>query len=241
MIKTALFSLSGTHRPPFRGFAAAMALGAAMVAWQGTAHADTLTPGSRDNGQISAVAPGVKELGIESVLVLDYTSSNGVSQANLSTVSGLAFRYFLIENLALTLKADLLYRSTGTGVTAASSVGGIGTVGAMYLVRLGGGLFLNPGLGVGGFYTSDQAGVDPNVLRATTDGFAARVGAGLVYYAGSRFNLFARPEAVMLFGSSTPSASNPQPGGTAGTSTSTSSTSSTNIEGGFNVGISLVF
>ena len=109
MMKTALFLLSATHRPSSRGLAAAMALGTAMVAGQGTARADTLTPGSRDIGQISSVAPGVKELGIESVLVLDYTSSNGVSQANLSTVSGLAFRYFLIENLALTPPYNALH------------------------------------------------------------------------------------------------------------------------------------
>lgn len=183
------------------------------------ASADTLAPGGNSVGKITRVSKGVKELSLETQLVFHSDSNkNGegdeddTSESNLSLVGAPVFRYFVIDNLNLGLHLGGFYKSasakTGDVETAKSSDAGfLGTLSVSYNVSLGGGMFIAPLLGGGYFAGSredtkaDLTGGPDVVIRSSLSGGVGRAGLGLVFYPSSRFNLFARPEALMYFGS----------------------------------------
>jgi hypothetical protein len=194
-------------------------------------HASSLHAKTRKVQAGTSPAPrGSMSLEMMIVASVDKTGgANKSSSTRISAVGGPVFRYFIIDNLALSLNVGGFFKSSDD-VTKTSDVGGVGTVGANYYARLGGGMFLFPGLGVGGFFGGRNAGVDPNVARSSIAGFAARAGLGLAFYASSRFNLFARPEALILIGSSKLKGVQ-----------NAESAPFTSVDVGFNVGLSYVF
>ena len=203
--------------------AAMVTVGTALVAAPAPARADILVPGAPDTNGIRAIGKGVKEIGVESLLLLDYNKAGGSSSLRASTVTGLSFRYFILNNLNLALNASYFYK----GDDAVSRQGGVFTLGANYLVNIGRGLFLNPGLAGGGFFGKEAVrGAPGGTPSQTMVGGAARAGFGLVFYASPKFSLFARPEAVLYLGK---------------VGEGDAKSSLLNIDGGFNVGMNFVF
>lgn len=194
--------------------------------------ADQLQTGARSHGVVTSIQKGVKEFGTDALFVTSYDKSSGASNFALTLLAGLTFRYFVIDNVALSLDAGGFYDTRGSG-DAPSAFGGFGTLSASYYVPVGGGLMLAPTLGGGGFYGGASQGAEPTVIHSKEAGGIGRAGLGFVFYTSSRFNLFARPEAVAFFGSSTPEA-------TAATPNPTGS-SLTRVTGGFSVGLGWVF
>ncbi|MDI3290369.1 hypothetical protein [Polyangium sp. 15x6] len=203
--------------------AAMVSLGAVLVAAPAPALADILVPDAPDTNGIRAIGKGIKEIGAESLLVLNYSSEGNTSSIRTTNITGLSFRYFIINNLNLELNASYFYK----GVDAAARQGGMVTLGANYLVNIGRGLFLNPGLAGGGFYGKVSVKGAPSGTPAPTMvGGTARLGFGLAFYASPKFSLFARPEAVLYVGK---------------VGEGSTATSLLNVDGGFNVGMNYVF
>lgn len=203
-----------------------------------------------DTHGVSAVGAGVKEVGIESMFLLSSSSKaetkagakDDTSATRVSLLGGLFFRYFIVDNLYLSGNVGALYRSDGASVggnsvAKISSVGFLGTIGAGYLARLGGGMFLAPAVGVGGYSLNTDTTTKISTTDVTTSsgeaGLAVRLELGFVFYSSAKFNLFARPQALVLLGTSK---LKNQPAGASDQSSKT-----TTIDGGFDVGVSLVF
>ncbi|MEZ4227559.1 MAG: hypothetical protein R3B89_00255 [Polyangiaceae bacterium] len=208
--------LRALRRAPLVGGFAAAAL---TLLFTGNAAADTLASGGNSVGKITRVSKGVKELSLETQLVFHSdTNKNGegdeddTTTSNLSLVGAPVFRYFLIDNLSLGLHVGGFYKSASSKTgdveeRKVSDVGFLGTLSVSYNVSLGGGMFIAPLLG-GGYFagsredtTPGTAGGPDTVIRSSLSGGVGRAGLGLVFYPSSRFNLFARPEALMYFGS----------------------------------------
>lgn len=196
------------------------------------ARADTLYPGGRDVGKISIISKGVKELGVDSLFLVNYskTGSGGPSSMRLTALGSGVFRYFVADNVALTLNVGALYRSFDTEGKA-TDVAFTGSVGVAYHASVGGGMFVAPSVGMGGIYGGRKQEVGPLVVRNTVSGALARAGLGLIFYASSRANLFARPELTVVYGSAKPSEA----------SATTPSSSFFSLDGGFSVGASYIF
>lgn len=200
-----------------------VSLGAALVAAPAPASADTLTPGAPDTNGIRAIGKGIKEIGVESLLLLNYGKEGSASSLRVSTITGLSFRYFIRDNLNLALNASYFYKGDDT----AAGQGGVATLGANYLINIGRGLFLNPGIAGGGFFGKESVkGTPKGTPGLTMVGGSARAGFGLAFYASPKFSLFARPEAVLYIGK---------------VGQGDTSSSLLNIDGGFNVGMNYVF
>lgn len=227
-------------------------LSAALVT--SSAMADTLSAGGNSVGSITRISKGVKELSLEMNVVFKSDTVKGKEGAPDTTNSQLAlvgapvFRYFLIDNLALGLHVGGFYKSasskSGDIENKTTDTGFLGTLTAAYYAGLGGGMFIAPMVGGGGFFGNREisspgptAGGPLVVNRATLSGAAVRAGLGFVFYSSARFNLFARPEAIIYLGSSKPK----EEANTTPTTTDTSSTGFTSIDGGFTCGFSYIF
>ncbi|MDI1479571.1 hypothetical protein [Polyangium sp. y55x31] len=195
----------------------------ALVAAPAPAVADVLVPNAPDTNGIRAIGKGIKEIGAESLLVLNYSKEGSASSVRTTNITGVSFRYFIINNLNLELNASYFYK----GDNAVARQGGLVTLGGNYLINIGRGLFLNPGIAGGGFYGKQPIkDAPPGTPSLTLVGGAARLGFGLSFYASPKFNLFARPEAVLFIGK---------------VGQGSTETSLLNIDGGFNVGMNYVF
>jgi len=229
--------------------------GACAMAFAANASADQLNPGGGSVGKITRISKGVKELSLETNIVFSSDTVKGkdqepdASKSRLSLMGAPVFRYFIIDNLAIGLHAGGFYKNTSEGVDDAkykfTDVGFIGTLSAQYLASLGGGMFIAPMVGGGAFFgnreTSSPAAVvgDPDVvLRSSLAGGVVRGGIGLVFYSSSRFNLFARPEAIVYLGSVKPK-EEALPAGV--TAPEPESRSFTSIDAGFTCGASYIF
>ncbi|MBW2736311.1 MAG: hypothetical protein JRH20_28315 [Deltaproteobacteria bacterium] len=172
-----------------------------------SAEAYTLSQGGGSSGAVSAIGAGVKELGLDNILLINYDKVDETSTFRLSYLGGASFRYFLKTNLAVTAHLQALYRKNGDSDI---TLGGMVGIGGAYYVSLGHGLFFSPGLIVGGYFGNKEidmgTGVSAGsvVLKESIYGGMVRVKMGLVFYAGRSFNLHAGPEFVFLFGSLAP-------------------------------------
>ncbi len=182
----------------------------ALVVASTVSHADTLTPKGIDTrGVITHISKGVFELGIDSTLIFQSRSdedAGGITTTStqLTVVAALTPRYFIIDNLSASLSLGFLATSGSVDTVSTSETGGVFLAAADYYLRLGGGLFIKPGLGVGGFITNTSVDIGAGLSQDESgSGFAGRAQLGLVYYASSRFNVKAGLDFLMLFGSST--------------------------------------
>jgi len=206
-----------------------------LVAVPVPASADTLYPGANSGGVITSLSAGVKEIGVESTLVVGYDKAAGASDLRATLFAGPTFRYFLANNLSLSFNASFLYKESSadapSGATAPPGqldLGGLGTVTIAYYASLGGGMFISPLVGGGGFYAHRTIGDDPGAIRSDIYGGTGRAGLELVFYPSSRFSLRAGPGVIASFGKESAGAQ-----GSAGTFVS--------VDAGFNVGMSYVF
>jgi hypothetical protein len=188
--------------------------------------ADTLESGADNSGTITRIGKGVKELGFDSMLVVGYDKTGEASSLKATLLAGPTFRYFIRDNLSLAVNGSFLFKSASAGdLGGQTDIGGLGTISAGYYASLGRGMFLEPLIGVGGFFGNRTIGKDPAALRSSIFGGTGRAGLGLVFYPSSHFNLHAGPEAVVSFGKSS-----------AGTGEGFLS-----MDAGFNVGMTYVF
>jgi hypothetical protein len=215
------------------------------------AHADRIGPGGNSVGSVTVIGAGVKELSLETQIVFNSTTSKNKEPAPDTTNSNLAlmgagiFRYFVIDNLSIGLHVGGFFKKagskTGDNEVSANDAGFIGTVNAAYNVSVGGGMFISPTVGAGFFAGSRELRSPPlpgqngdNVLRYSISGPVVRGGLGLVFYSSARFNLFARPEAIVYLGSAKQKAE-------ANVVADPEAKKYTTIDGGFTCGLSYVF
>lgn len=191
------------------------------------ASADRLTRGGKDYGHITRLGKGIMEFGLDNVLVVKSISSTTPEVEGTDTgdtvsstltavfVGGPTFRYFLIDNLSLSLNANVEIRhdsvSTKIGKAAeteakSTSLGVLGTLMVDYYISVGRGMFIKPGIGGGGFYLSERTPTaDPNIERKQTRlGGVGRFQFGFVYYVNNNWNLKANVDVLARFGSITP-------------------------------------
>jgi len=203
--------------------AAMVSLGTVLVAAPAPALADILVPDAPDTNGIRAIGKGIKEIGAQSLLVLNYSKEGSTASIRTTNITGLTFRYFILKNLNLELSVSYFYK----GENDVARQGGVFTLGGNYLINIGRGLFLNPGIAGGGFFGKQPIKDAPKGTPSLTMvGGAARLGFGLAFYASPKFNLFARPEAIVFVGS---------------VGEGSTATSLLNVDGGFNVGMNYVF
>ena len=206
----------------------------------GAARADVLQSGGNTPGVIDDIAAGVKEFGFETNFQLAYDKLGDDSAWRLGGMIGPTFRYFLIDRLSLGINGSFMYRRAES-IGLDSTLGGLGSIGIDYHLPLKGGLFLYPGISLGGFYGKRElrpdAGDATIFTRSSTYGGVARAGLGLIFYPSDSFNMFARPEAVILLGKNgdveVSTAGQPTQSGSSGLYLS--------VDASFNVGMSFVF
>jgi len=174
-----------------------------------SAHADTLGPSKRDTrGFISHLSKGIFEIGVDSLLVWTSrtTTINDVetSSSELTLSLGPTFRYFVIDNLAVSLNINALVTRTGAGDDALTTYGVLGLVDVDYYIPLGRGMFFKPGVGGGGFWKTRKEDVGASLQKSfNTVGGAFRVQVGFVYYTSPKFNLRANLDFLGQFGTTT--------------------------------------
>ena len=199
-----------------RAFSVLALLVVGSTAWASRAHAQAaVRPGTRGYERISK---GTVDLGFENMVLVHYLSSSQVGNSDVTTRSlyaaytgGLAFRYFLMNNLAIGASASFLLgkqsdASIAGGIESTVTrrdIGVLGFVFANYYIRLGNSLFFKPGVGVGGLYTG-RATPDPanpgQAFDSTVVGGAAKLDLGFAYYASAHFNMRAGIDVIFKFG-----------------------------------------
>lgn len=235
----------------------AVSLVCGLVMTAGEARADTV--GSNYRG-FTAVAKGVKEVGLDNLFLLRYNSApltdapnTTVSTTDISYVGGLTPRYFVTNNVALALNLNFFYRSNGqtteiedpatgdvTEETASSTdTGFLGFAMVNYYMRLGNSMFFKPGIGGGGFVGSrtrpsqDQPGQE---TKTSLTGGAGRLDLGFAFYTSQSFNLKAGVDVIARFGSE-----KPEEGAVLASGEEPESQSFTTVDAGFNVGFAYSF
>lgn len=198
----------------------ATAVAAALLLTAGGAAAQgTVGSGTRGYERIQR---GVVDIGIENMLLVHYiapaVAGDGESTSLYATYAGgLAFRYFLMNNLAVGITGAVLYQrneDTATALDAdgnpsgsttreSSDLGFIGFVMLNYYLRLGNSLFFKPGVGGGALYATRSV-PDPSnpgiSIESTLIGGTARLDLGFAYYASPNFTLRAGPDIVLRLG-----------------------------------------
>lgn len=185
----------------------------------GVATADTLRPSS-GHGHITRINKGVVELGLDNILLIrfgsDTTPAIGAAKETKRTtfsanfIGGPTFRYFLIDNLSLSLNVNFTAGVTSTttdvgGTSTESEAKELGVLGGImvdYYVRLGRGMFFKPGIGGGGYFASISTPTgQANLTRKDSRfGGLGRVQLGFVYYTSVHFNLKAAVDILFAFG-----------------------------------------
>ncbi len=201
-----------------------------MVLMVGTpAAAYDLRPGSYEGGAVTGLQPGLKQLGFESLYLLNVDTSEGDTRFRLSFIGGATFDYFLKKNFSLGVNLSFLAKRSATPVEAATDIGGLLTVGVAYSASLGGGMFIRPSIALGGFVaqrTTRLADIDAASV-GTVYGGTVKLGVEFVFYASRGLKVHAGPVALLNLG-----AHAPDTGG---------STFILGLDSGFNIGISKAF
>jgi len=172
---------------------------------------------------------------------------------NIAYVGGLTPRYFVVNNVSLSLNLDFFYRKDSskaetkdpaTGATTdaeetATDSGFIGFGMVHYYMRLGNSMFFKPGIGGGGFVGTRRRptpGTPGQETKTSLSGGAGRLDIGFAFYTSEHFNLKAGVDVIMRFGSE-----KPEEGATTATGAEPESQSFTSADAGFNVGFAYSF
>ncbi len=164
------------------------------------------------------IQKGAVEIGVENMILIHYNSTPHVAvpDATKKTLyatytGGLAFRYFIMNNLTLGASVNVLFTKSGqslvvgdhTDTEESRDIGVIAFLTTNYYVRLGNSLFFKPGIGVGGFYAG-RLTPDPEEpgqgFNSTVSGGAGKLDLGFVFYASRNFNLKAGVDIVFKGG-----------------------------------------
>lgn len=187
-----------------------------------TAHAYDLGK-SGGSGAITGIAPGIKQLGFESVYLINADREGDNTSFRLAFVGGANFDVFLAKNVHLGVNASFFVRRSSVPGTTGTDLGGLFTAVIGYSAPVGGGLFIRPLIGGGGFVGERRARID-----GVIGGGAVRGGVSLVFYANRHFKVHAGPEAVLSIGGYSPE-------------DGSDDLLLISLESGFNVGITHVF
>jgi hypothetical protein len=194
-----------------------------VAAAAATARAQS-TVTSRPYSGYNQIARGVNELGLDSLLIVNWANEGDDSALRMSVLGGLSGRRFIRANLAVGLAARGFYRSSGGPDRDAGALVGLEI--GRYL-RLGEGIFLAPTAGAGVLFGTRRTPIDDLTTReASLFGGAVTLGLPLVLYAWERFNVRAGPSVVFSLGNATA-------GG--------ESTAFSHLDAGFSVGAAYYF
>ena len=163
------------------------------------------------------IGKGVFDLAVDNLVLVHYHSQPGADESSSSSlyasyIAGATVRRFISDNFSLGLSVNWGYQRSAETVEAAGATqesvvtdsGLLGFLIANYYVRLGNGLFLKPGIGVGGLWgTRSVPGTANTVVTSDLIGGAARLDLGFVYYATPHFNLKAGMDVIMRAGNET--------------------------------------
>jgi len=181
------------------------------------------------NGALTSCDPAgnraTRARGFESVYLVSLDYAGGATSFRGAFTGGLNFDVFLEKNVHLGINASFFIRRATLQQVASTDLGGIFTAVVGYSGSMGGGLFVRPFIGGGGFIgsRSSSAGTEGLVY-----GGAVRGGLSLVFYASRNFKVHAGPEAILNIGAHAPNA-----GG--------DTIFLISMDSGFNVGITYVF
>lgn len=180
-----------------------------VATFETEARAQYITPGTEG---YQGVERGVFDLGFENVLLVRYQSDVAGSGLEAAYIGGLAPRYFLARNFALGLSLNFFYGTARHSDELASGsvvesrytdIAFIGFITANYYVRIAGGLFFKPGLGIGGLAGRREV-PNPDVAGTYTGmslyGGTGKLDLGFIFYANGHFNLRASLEILFLAG-----------------------------------------
>lgn len=177
-----------------------------------SANADSLGPSRwSERGFITHLNKGLMGIGVDSLIVWTSRSitvdSTTTSASEMTLSIGPTFRYFVIDNLGVSLNVNALVTRQNPGDEAISEFGVLGLVDVDYYISLGRGMFFKPGVGGGGFWKTRSEAIDPatpSVKQSfTTTGGAFRVQLGFVYFTSPKFNLRASIDFLGQFGTTT--------------------------------------
>ena len=158
--------------------------------------------GSGGNGGITGLSAGLKQLSFESLYLLNFDRSGEQSNFRVSFVGGGTFDIFLKRNFHLGINASFVAKRATLGDGQSTDAGALLTVGVGYSAPIGGGLFVRPGIALGGFVgsRSTDIGSGDADVNGLIYGGAVRAGLNLVFYSGRHFKVHACPEAIVQIG-----------------------------------------
>ncbi len=146
------------------------------------------------------IPSSTKQLTFDHMLIVDYDSRELVTNREILWSGGLAFSYFVIQNLGVGLNVGYFWNQNSvtttvedTDVTADITDSGlIGFLTAEYYVRLGENMFLRPGLGVGYYLGTRETpleGTEDALAQSDISGFAGRLDLGASFYTSRSVSL----------------------------------------------------
>jgi hypothetical protein len=173
---------------------------AAVLAMPRVASADDLGSRQGQSGVITRVGKGVFQLGLDSTFILGVQNEGDESASRLNVTGNLALRYFIKDNLGISIRGGGLYRENGE----VTDSGFVGAVWANYYMRLGEGVFLAPGAGTGLLVATREVPAGATVAQTSLLGGIGALEIPLAVFINRRFCLTAGPEIVLSAGSTTP-------------------------------------
>lgn len=160
--------------------------------------ADTLGTRAYQRGVITRIDKGVLQLGVDSTLQLGWQREGEVAASRANLTGTAMLRYFVRPGLGVSARLGGLYRRSGD----TRDLGFQGVAWANYFLRLGEGMFVAPGAGVGLAVGQRDVPVATGMVERSS--LVAGVGGVelmAAMYLSPRFSLSAGPSASLLVGS----------------------------------------
>jgi hypothetical protein len=190
------------------------------------AAADTVGANPNDQGRVTAIQKGVKEIDLGGIFVLSHNKS-GDAEGNtrISSLGGAGFQYFLSDKFSAGATFLASYDRLSSAVYSTAFGGAL--FGSLHL-RLGLGAFLRPTFGAGMLFGTQKVEVTPgNLMSASQVSGLVRLALPFAYFPSQRVVLQAGPELDVSIGKTTPDGGEGE--------------SFTNVSGGFGVSAGYVF
>lgn len=183
------------------------------------------TATSRKYDGINRIAKGVTDIGLDNLWILSFQEQDDASTFRMSLTSGITARRFIKDNIAVGVNVSGFRRQFGETET---EMGAMASLVANYYARLGSGMFVAPGIGVGGMFgTREQPTMTGLLNESTVVGGTLSLSLPLAFYAWKTFNVRAGLSMLVAAGSATPE--------------NGESTTFVTVDGGFNVGFGYYF
>ncbi len=157
--------------------------------------------GSRHQGA-NKVQKGLNEVGIHALGSLSQVTQDENQTSQFFGVAGLTYRHFISDDIALSMNGSYVYRSP---IDDSTEEAGMIVLSSNYYQRLGEGMFIAPGLGLGGIFGDRNVPQESGLIASEPfQGAVLRLQLPIVLYAWDKFNVFGGPEALFTFASTSP-------------------------------------